>query len=37
MVDFAPTHVFVDGSSFLYRAYYSSVRSDFRNSKGEPV
>lgn len=37
MSSFIPTHIFVDGSSFLYRAYYSSVRADFRNKNGEPV
>ena len=37
MADFTPTHVFVDGSSFLYRAYYSSQRNDFRNSNGDPI
>ncbi len=34
---FVPTHVLIDGSSFLYRAYYSSSKRNFTNEKGEPV
>lgn len=34
---FVPTHLLIDGSSFLYRAYYSSSKRNFTNEKGEPV
>ncbi len=34
---FAPDLVLVDGSSFMFRAYHSSLKKNFRNSKMEPI
>lgn len=34
---FKPTHILLDGSSFLYRAYYSTLDKNFINAHGEPI
>ena len=36
-MDFSPDLILVDGSSFMFRAYHSSMRRDFRNERNEPV
>jgi DNA polymerase-1 len=36
-MNFIPDLVLVDGSSFMFRAYHSSLKKNFRNSKQEPV
>lgn len=34
---FSPDRILVDGSSFLFRAYHASAKSNLRNSDGKPI
>ncbi len=36
-MNFVPNLILVDGSSFMFRAYHSSLRNNFRNSRNEPI